>query len=66
MSDLQTLFAEDVKVSHGALGSLTVPSEVMTISLATWEEWIAQHGKQIVQSRHSRVKLVPQEQASLF
>jgi hypothetical protein len=44
MQDLTTLFAEDAKISHGTLGSMTQPSEDMIIPVETWEAWKAERG----------------------
>jgi len=67
LSDLQTLFAEEVKISHNAMGSMTIPSEVMTVPLATWDDWITRHGGHIESTRKRvRSKPAPDGQASLF
>lgn len=66
LTDLQTMFADDVKVSHNALGSMTLPSEVMTVALETWEQWISQRGGHIEPRKHTRSKPVPEGQSSLF
>jgi hypothetical protein len=67
LSDLQTLFAEEVKISHNPMGSMTTPSEVMTVPLATWDDWITRHGGQIESTRkRGRSKAAPDGQASLF
>jgi len=67
MSDLASLFAEDVKISHNPLGSMTVPSEIMIIPIETWQEWLAEKGlsSSAVKKRTKRQVALP-GQASLF
>ncbi|MAT45442.1 MAG: hypothetical protein CL609_24200 [Anaerolineaceae bacterium] len=62
LSDLQTLFADDLQVSHNPLGSLTLPSAVIVpgTKTLTWDEWINQ--KTIVLSRPKRKEIVPEGQ----
>jgi len=67
MSDLATLFAEDAKISHNPLGSMTLPSEVMAIPIETWEEWLRERGGQHALGRKKGKRLsVSPGQASLF
>ena len=66
MSDLATLFAEDAKISHNPLGSMTIPSEVMTIPLSTWEEWLRERGQVAPVRRKAKRTIVLPGQASLF
>lgn len=66
MSDLQALFAENNTISHDPIGCITKPSEVMTVPLSTWEQWLQEHGAQISPKRSSRSKPAPAGQASLF
>lgn len=65
LSDLQTLFADYLQISHNPLGSLTTPSAMILPGpkVLTWEEWA---GQQAVALRRSRRKeLVPEEQMGL-
>jgi hypothetical protein len=43
LSDLQTLFADDLQVSHNPMGSLTAPSAVIVSGpkIMTWDVWIS-------------------------
>jgi len=43
LSDLQTLFADDLQVSHNPLGSLTTPSAVIVpgTKVMTWDDWLS-------------------------
>ena len=66
MQDLTTLFAEDAKISHGTLGSMTLPSEVMTIPVETWEAWKAERGLTQSTRRKGKRSTVEPGQASLF
>jgi SNF2 family DNA or RNA helicase len=66
MQDLTTLFAEDAKISHGTLGSMTLPSEVMTIPVETWEAWKAERGLTQSTRRKGNSPTVLPGQASLF
>ena len=42
LSDLQTLFADDLQVSHNPMGSLTTPSAVIVPGpkVMTWDDWV--------------------------
>jgi hypothetical protein len=42
LTDLQTLFADDLQVSHNPLGSLTIPSAVIVPGprVMTWDDWV--------------------------
>ncbi len=41
LSDLQTLFADDLQVSHNPMGSLTTPSAVIPgPKVMTWDDWV--------------------------
>ena len=46
LDDLQSLFADDSKVSHNPLGCPTLPSSpipVVQFTLQTWEKWAEEH-----------------------
>lgn len=66
LPDLASLFAEDSQVSHNPLGSMTTPSVVMTVPLATWEEWLHQRGATMPARKKTRPVSVPAGQVSLF
>lgn len=65
LSDLQTLFADDLQISHNPLGSLTTPSAVLLPrpKVLTWEEWAGQQA--VALRRIRRKELVPQDQMGL-
>jgi hypothetical protein len=62
LPDLQTLFADDLQVSHNPLGSLTTQSAVIVPSpkVMTWDEWVGQ--KTVVVRRMRRKEVVPKGQ----
>ncbi len=62
LSDLQTLFADDLQVSHNPMGSLTTPSAVIVPSpkVMTWDDWVSQ--KTVVVRRTRRKEVVPEGQ----
>ena len=68
LSDLQTLFADDLQVSHnpiplrGTLGSLTTQSAVIIPGpvVMTWDDWVRQ--KTVVVRRTRRKEVVPEGQ----
>jgi hypothetical protein len=62
LSDLQTLFADDLQVSHNPLGSLTTPSAVIVPGpkVMTWGDWVTQ--KTVVVRRIRRKEVVPEGQ----
>ncbi|NPV78410.1 MAG: hypothetical protein HPY59_18795, partial [Anaerolineae bacterium] len=62
LSDLQTLFADDLQVSHNPMGSLTTPSAVIIPGpkVMTWEDWVSQ--KTVVVRRTRRKEVVPEGQ----
>jgi len=62
LSDLQTLFADDLQVSHNPMGSLTTPSAVIVpgSKVMTWDEWVTQ--KVIVVRKSRRKEVVPEGQ----
>ena len=65
LSDLQTLFADDLQVSHNPVGSLTLPSAVIVPGpkVMTWDEWVGQ--KAVVVRRTKRKEVVPEGQMGL-
>jgi len=65
LSDLQTLFADDLQVSHNPMGSLTTPSAVIVPSpkVMTWDDWVSQ--KTVVVRRTRRKEVVPEGQMGL-
>lgn len=65
LPDLQTLFADDLQVSHNPLGSLTTPSAAIIsgTNVLTWDEWVTQ--KTMVVRKTKRKGLVPKEQMEL-
>jgi hypothetical protein len=62
LSDLQTLFADDLQVSHNPMGSLTTPSAVIVPGpkVMTWDEWVTQ--KIVVVRKTKRKEVVPEGQ----
>jgi len=62
LSDLQTLFADDLQVSHNPMGSLTTPSAVIVPGpkVMTWDDWVTQ--KTVVVRRIRRKEVVPEGQ----
>lgn len=65
LSDLQTLFADDLQVSHNPMGSLTTPSAVIVHGpkVMTWDDWVTQ--KTVVIRRTRRKEVVPEGQMGL-
>ena len=65
LSDLQTLFADDLQVSHNPMGSLTTPSAVIIPGpkVMTWEDWMIQ--KTVVVRKMKRKELIPEGQMGL-
>lgn len=65
LPDLQTLFADDLQVSHNSMGSLTMPSAVIVpgLKVMTWDEWVTQ--KTVVVRRAKRKEVVPEGQMRL-
>lgn len=65
LPDLQTLFADDLQVSHNPMGSLTIPSAVIVPSpkLLTWDEWVNQ--KTVIVRKTRRKEVVPEGQIGL-
>jgi hypothetical protein len=64
-ADLQTLFADEMKVSSNPLGSLTTPSAVILPGekVLTWSDWMAE--KVLVVRRKSRREVIPEGQMGL-
>ncbi len=62
LSDLQTLFADDLQVSHNPMGSLTTPSAVIVQGpkVMTWDDWVSQ--KTVVVRRTRKKEVVPEGQ----
>jgi hypothetical protein len=62
LSDLQTLFADDLQVSHNPMGSLTTPSVVIIpgSKVMTWDDWVSQ--KTVVVRRTRRKEVIPEGQ----
>ena len=62
LSDLQTLFADDLQVSHNPMGSLTTPSAMIVPGpkVMTWDDWVSQ--KTVVVRRTKRKEVVPEGQ----
>jgi hypothetical protein len=65
LSDLQTLFADDLQVSHNPMGSLTTPSAVIVPGpkVMTWDEWVPT--KTVVVRRTRRKEIIPEGQLGL-
>jgi hypothetical protein len=62
LPDLQTLFADDLQVSHNPMGSMTAPSAVLLTGYPkTMEEWLDEHH---VEHGHSRLRRSPQQNPS--
>lgn len=62
LSDLQTLFADDLQVSYNPLGSLTTPSAVIVPGpkVMTWDDWVST--KTVGIRRTRRKEVVPEGQ----
>ena len=62
LPDLQTLFADDLQVSHNPMGSLTMPSAVIVPGpkVLTWDEWVTQ--KTVIVRKMRRKELIPEGQ----
>ena len=65
LPDLQTLFADDLQVSHNPMGSLTTPSAAITPGpkVLSWDEWVTQ--KTVVVRMTKRKKVVSEGQLGL-
>ena len=62
LPDLQTLFADEMKVSNNPLGSLTTPSATILPceKVLTWSDWMTERA--VVMKRKSRKEVVPEGQ----
>ena len=62
---MQTLFADDLQVSHNPMGSLMTPSAVIVPGpkVMTWDDWVSQ--KTVVVRRTRRKEVVPEGQMGL-
>jgi len=62
LSDLQTLFADDLQVSHNSMSSLTTPRAVIIPGpkVMTWDDWVSQ--KTVVVRRTRKKKVIPKRQ----
>jgi len=65
LPDLQTLFADDLQISHNPMGSLTVPSATIVpgSKVLTWDEWVTQ--KTVIVRKSRRKELIPEGQMGL-
>ncbi len=65
LPDLQTLFADDLQVSHNPMGSMTTPSATITPGpkILTWDEWVTQ--KTVIVRKTKRKEVVPEGQMGL-
>jgi hypothetical protein len=65
LSDLQTLFADNLQVSHNPLGSMTIPSAVIVPGpkVMTWDDWVTQ--KTVVVRKTRRKEVVSEGQLGL-
>ena len=65
LPDLQTLFADEMKVSNNPLGSMTTPSAVILPGnqVMSWSDWMAE--KLVVVRRKPRREVVPEGQMGL-
>lgn len=65
LPDLQTLFADDLQVSHNPMGSLTTPSATIMPGpkVLTWDEWVTQ--RTVIVRKSKRKEVVPEAQMGL-
>ena len=65
VANLQTLFAENLQVSHNPMGSLTTPSAAILPGpqVLTWDEWVYQKSAIVRNTR--RKEVVPESQMGL-
>ena len=65
LPDLQTLFADDMQVSHNPMGSLTTQSAAIVPGpkVLTWEDWVGQ--KTVIVRKTKRKEVVPEGQMGL-
>jgi len=64
-TDQQTLFVDDLQVSHNPMSSFTTPSAVIVPApkVMTWDDWMSQ--KTVVVRRTRRKEVVPEGQMGL-
>ena len=65
LPDLQTLFADDLQVSHNPMGSMTIPSAAIVPGpkMLTWEDWVGQ--KTVIVRKQKRKEVIPEGQMGL-
>lgn len=65
LPDLQTLFADDLQLSHNPMGSLTTPSAAIVPGpkVLTWDEWVGH--KTVIVRKTRRKEVVPEGQMGL-
>jgi len=65
LTDLQTLFADDLQVSHNPMGSLTTPSAIIVPGpkIMTWNDWVSQ--KTVIIRKQKRKEVIPEGQMGL-
>ena len=70
LSDLQSLFADEVVVSNSPMGCPTAPSVTLPVpempKVVSWSDWMTQRGAVGRPSNRTRSKQVTQNQVSLF
>ena len=65
LPDLQTLFADEMKVSSDPLGSLTTPSATIVPGpkMMSWDEWVSK--KTVIVRKTKRKEVIPEGQMGL-
>ena len=65
LPDLQTLFADDLQVSHNPMGSLTIPSATIVPGpkVLAWDEWVNQ--KTVIVRKTRRKEVISEGQMEL-
>lgn len=65
LADLQSLFADEMRLSHDPLGSLVLPSAAIAPGpkVMTWEEWVIE--KNLGTKKKSRKEVIPLGQIGL-
>jgi hypothetical protein len=69
LDDLQSLFADDRRVSHNPLGCPTMPSApipMLQITLQTWQTWAEEHNYAKKPSKRIEKAVSPLNQPSLW
>jgi hypothetical protein len=70
LDDLQSLFADDSRVSHSPLGCPTMPSAsmpVVQLTFQSWEQWANERNIQITGNKHKKTSaLQAKSQPSLL